>query len=134
MKKELLNQLEDFEIFVERMEKFVDEIKSDEILLDFDSNFNHYDLRTKDGDIFPLPNTLQDYLDMWKCVAQSASDYYRETDLKKRELYGMDGLFFDLYWNDVEGNSAYYQDMVFWVYFSDDKGICYDVDETDTPY
>lgn len=125
MKKELLKQLEDFEIFMEKMEKFVDEIKSDEILLDFDSNFDHYDLRTKDGDIFWLPNTLQDYLDMWKCVAQCSRDYYIETDLEKRELYGMNEFFFDLYWNDVKGNSAYYQDEVFWVEFDDQKGIVY---------
>lgn len=125
MKKETLDQLRDFEIFVERMEKFVDEIKSDEILLDFDSNFNHYDLRTKDGDIFPLPNTLREYLDMWECVAQCAHEYYTENDLEKREPYGMDEFFFDLYWNDIEGNSAYYQDEVFWVWFDDTKGICY---------
>ena len=125
MKKELLKQLEDFEIFVERMEKFVDEIKSDEILLNLDPNFDHYDLRTKDGDIFCLPNTLQDYLDMWKCVAQCSRDYYIETDVEKRELYGMNEFFFDLYWNDVKGNSAYYQDEVFWVEFDDQKGIVY---------
>lgn len=124
MKKELLKQLEDFEIFVERMEKFVEEIKSDEIILNLDSNFNHYDLRTKDGDCFPLPNTLQDYLDMWKCVAQCAHEYYTETDLDKREL-GCNEFFFDLYWNETKSNTAYYQDEVFWVEFDDQKGIVY---------
>ena len=125
MKKETLDQLKDFEIFIERMEKFVDEIKSDEVLKTLDNNFDHYDLRSKDGDIFPLPNTLQEYLDMWKCIAQCARDYYIENDLEKRELYGMNEFFFDLYWNDVKGNSAYYQDEVFWVRFDDTNGICY---------
>lgn len=125
MKKKTLDQLKDFEIFVERMEKFVDDLKSDEVLKKLDRNFDHYDLRTNDGDIFPLPNTLQDYFDMWRCVAQYAHEYYTEPDLGKRELYGMDEFFFDLYWNDIKGNSAYYQDEVFWIRFDNVKGICY---------
>jgi hypothetical protein len=51
--------------------------------------------------------------------------------MDKREIWGLNEFFFDLYWNDVAGKSAYYQDMVFWVFFDDTKGIHYELDEAD---
>lgn len=131
---ELLNQLKDFEIFVERLEKFIEEIKSDKTLQEAGFKLEDMDFRTKDDEIFPIPTKLEDYFDIWKDVKECANDYYSEKDLEKREVWGLSEYFLDLYWNDVKGNTAYYQDMVFWVYFSDEKGICYDVDETNTPY
>lgn len=134
MTKELLDQLQPFEIFVEKMEKFVEEIKTDEVLKKAGFKLEDMDLRTKNADIFSIPINLEDYFDIWKCILDAADDCYMEQSVAKREICGLDEFFFDLYWNDVEGNSAYYQDMVFWVYFSDEKGICYDLDETNTPY
>lgn len=131
---ELLNQLKDFEIFVERLEKFIEEIKSDKTLQEAGFKLEDMDFRTKDNEIFPIPTKLEDYFDIWKDVKECANNYYSEKDLEKREVWGLSEYFLDLYWNDVKGNTAYYQDMVFWVYFSDEKGICYDVDETNTPY
>lgn len=131
---ELLNQLKDFEIFVERLEKFIEKIKTDKILQVAGFKLEDMDFRTKDDAIFPIPTKLEDYFDIWKDVKDCANDYYSEKDLEKREVWGVSEYFLDLYWNDVKGNTAYFQDMVFWVYFSDEKGICYDVDETNTPY
>jgi hypothetical protein len=134
MTTELLEQLKDFEIFVERLEKFIGRVKSDETFRKKGFKLEDMDLRTKDDEIFPIPTKLEDYFDIWKDVKDCANDYYSEKDLEKREVWGLNEYFLDLYWNDVKGNTAYFQDMVFWVYFSDEKGICYDVDETNTPY
>ena len=112
MTKELLNQLQPFEIFVERMEKFVEEIKTDEVLKKAGFKLEDMDLRTKDGEIFPIPTKLEDYFDLWKEVKSCADDFYKEKDIEKRDIWGLSEFFFDLYWNDVAGNSAYYQDMV----------------------
>jgi len=131
---ELLNQLKDFEIFVERLEKFIEEIKTDKILQVAGFKLEDMDFRTKDDAIFTIPTKLEDYFDIWKDVKDCANDYYSEKDLEKKEVWGLNEYFLDLYWNDVKGNTAYFQDMVFCVYFSDEKGICYDVDETNTPY
>lgn len=131
MTKELLNQLQPFEIFVERMEKFVEEIKTDEVLKKAGFKLEDMDLRTKDGDIFSIPTKLEDYFDLWNAVKSCADDYYKEPDMDKREIWGLNEFFFDLYWNDVAGNSAYYQDMAFWVFFDDTKGIYYELDEAD---
>lgn len=134
MTKEMLKQMESFEIFVERLEKFIKEIKSDKLLQKAGFKLEDMDFRTKDDAIFPIPTKLEDYFDIWKDVKDCANDYYSEKDLEKREVWGLSEYFLDLYWNDVKGNTAYFQDMVFWVYFSDEKGICYDVDEINIPY
>lgn len=125
MTKELLNQLQPFEIFVEKMEEFVEEIKFDNGLQKAGFKLEDMDLRTKDGEIFPIPTKLEDYFDLWKEVRRCADDFFMEKDTEKRDVWGLNEFFFDLYWNDVEHNSAYYQDMVFWVFFDDSKGICY---------
>lgn len=129
MTKEMLDQIKNFEIFVERLEAFVEEIKSDEVLKKAGFKLEEMDLRTKDGDIFPIPQKLEDYFEIWSCVKDCADDYFKEPDIEKREIWGLNEFFLDLYWNDIEGKSAYYQDMVFWVFFDDAKGIVYDYDE-----
>ena len=134
MTTELINQLKDFEIFVERLEKFIEEIKTDKTLQEAGFKLEDMDFRTKDDAIFSIPTKLEDYFEIWEDVKECANNYYSEKDLEIREVWGLSEYFLDLYWNDVAGNSAYYRDMVYWVYFSDEKGICYDVDETNTPY
>lgn len=128
MTTELLEQLKDFEIFVERLEKFIGRVKSDETFRKKGFKLEDMDLRTKNDAIFSLPTKLEDYFEIWKDVKECASNYYSEDDLQKREVWGLNDYFIDLYWNDVAGNTAYYKDMAFWVYFSDEKGIYYDED------
>jgi hypothetical protein len=128
MTTELLEQLKDFEIFVERLEKFIGRVKSDETFRKKGFKLEDMDLRTKNDAIFSLPTKLEDYFEIWKDVKECASNYYSEDDLQKREVWGLNEYFIDLYWNDVAGNTAYYKDMAFWVYFSDEKGIYYDAD------
>lgn len=126
MKKQTLKDLESFEIFVERLEAFVEKIKADKVLKKAGFKLCDMDLRTKDGDIFSIPEKLEDYFEIWSCVKAFANDYFSEPDINKREIWGMNEFFFDLYWNDVKGNSAYYQDEAFWVFLDDKKGICYE--------
>lgn len=119
MKKELLKQLEDFEIFVERMEKFVERIteenKDEYMMVDFD-------LRTPQpfDTEFRLPNKLEDYFPMWELVQKAYERF-------KSDENAPDCFFFDLYWNDLNSSpkSAYYHDECFWVEFNDQKGIVY---------
>ena len=127
MTKELLNQLKDFEIFVERMEKFIIQIKSDEKFINLDPNFKNYDLRDKDGDVFELPCTIEDYFSLWQDVLIAYKRFQNEKDSKLRDAKGYNYFFFDLYWNDVRDKypSAYYQDEFFVVNFDDEKGIYY---------
>lgn len=132
MTTELLNQLKDFEIFVERFDKFIEKIKKEAVTSVY--KLEEMDFRTKDGSVYPIPSKLEDYFDIWKEVKDYAMDCYSEKDLLKRESCCLNEYFIDLYWNDIKNNCAYYQDMCFWVYFSNEKGICYDVDETNTPY
>lgn len=125
MTKELLDQLQPFEIFVEKMEEFVEEIKSDKDIQKAGFKLEDMDLRTKDGEIFSVPTKLEDYFDLWKEVRRCADDFFMEKDIEKRDIWGLNEFFFDLYWNDVAGNSAYYQNMAFWINFNvvDDKLI-----------
>lgn len=117
MKKETLEQLEDFEIFVERMEKFVERIteenKEEYMMVDFD-------LRTPQpfDTEFSLPSKLEDYFPMWELVQKAYNKF-------KCDENAADGFFFDLYWNDASSKTAYYHDEVFWVEFDDTKGIVY---------
>jgi hypothetical protein len=122
MRQELIESIHSFENFVEKMDEFVYKIKSDNELNDLDMDLNHYDLRTKDGDIFPLPSDLSDFFPLFECVIENAEKFFYEEDPEKKELMANE-MFFDLYWNDRIDNSAYYQDYVFWVTFNDDKTL-----------
>lgn len=128
MTAELLEQLKDFEIFVERLEKFIGDIKANETFNKQGFKLEDMDLRTKDDTLFSIPTKLEDYFEIWENVKEYANNYYSEKDLQKREVWGLNEHYIDLYWNDVKGNTAYYIGMAFWVYFSDEKGIYYDVD------
>lgn len=117
MKKETLDQLKDFEIFVERMENFVERIteenKEEYMMVDFD-------LRTPQpfDTEFDLPKRLEDYFPMWELVQEAYNKF-------KSDENAADEFFFDLYWNDVSSSTAYYHDECFYVKFDDVKGICY---------
>jgi hypothetical protein len=38
-------------------------------------------------------------------------------------------MYFDVYWNNVEANSAFFDDVTLWIYFDYEFGIYYDTDE-----
>ena len=122
MKKDLLNQLKDFEIFVERLEKFVNDVKTDDTLKNLDLDFNNYDLRDRNGNVFLLPFYLEDYFEIWKHVKECYQRFL-DSDDATIERYGYDYEFFDLYWDCKEDKSAYYQDETFCVDFDKNKGI-----------
>ena len=123
MTKEMLNELEQFEIFVEKMECLVQEIKNDEGVKSGKYKFEHFDLRftaSDNGDIFSVPTKLEDYFELWQFVKERQQMYLNnEKDANE--------LFFDVWWNDVEGNSAYYDNKVLWVFFHDNDKIEYSV-------
>ena len=108
MTTELINQLKDFEIFAERLEKFIEEIKTDKILQVAGFKLEDMDFRTKDDAIFPIPTKLEDYFEIWKDVKECANNYYSEKDLEKREIWGLSEYFLDLYWNDVDETDTPY--------------------------
>lgn len=129
----MLNELKDFEIFVERMEKFVNDVKSDPIFIRLDPEFKNYDLRSPslnmpDNEIFPLPTKLQDYFTMWQHICEKAEEYKNEKSLGISGMRLADWVFFDLYWNDTNENNAYYQEECFSLWFTDD-GITYEKPE-----
>ena len=120
MRQELIESIHSFENFVEKMDEFVLKIKTGINLNILDIDFNNYDLRTKDGDIFPLPFDLSEFFPLYKCVVENAEKFFCEEDPQKKEQMGNE-MFFDLYWNDKANNSAHYQHCVFWASFNDVK-------------
>ena len=114
MTKEMLNKLKDFEIFVEKMEAFVDGIQLDGYPIE------HYDLRmpTIEGhldNIYSIPHTIKDYAEIWQdilFIRENITEYYKK-------CVGLN-TFFDVYWNNVEGNNAEYTGETLWIGFNDD--------------
>ncbi len=127
MTTELINQFRDFEIFSEKMEALVEEVKSHR-LKDDDGNtykFEDFDLRDDViGSIDSLPTTIKDYAHLWDYVQQRYKEYLYdcENPLMPNEMY------FDVYWNDTEANSAFYDGLTLWIYFDYEYGIYYDTD------
>ena len=114
MTLELQNQLKPFEIFAEKMEAIVEEIKNGH-LSDEDGNSN----------IISLPMNIEDYFDIWKYVKARYEEYRAdyENPLTPNEM------FFDVYWNNVEANAAFYEDVTLWIFFDYEYGIYYMEDE-----
>ena len=124
MRQELIESIHSFENFVEKMDEFVLKIKTGINLNILDIDFNNYDLRTKDGEIFPLPFDLSDFFPLYECVIEDAEKFFQEEDPQKKEQMGNE-MFFDLYWNDQANDSANYQDCVFWVTFNENETLSF---------
>ena len=118
MTKELLNQLKDFEIFVERMEAFVDSIQLDGYPIE------QYDLRMPNlkgmmDNIYSIPKNFKDYAEIWTdilYIRDNITDYYKK-------VVG-ECTFFDVYWNDTEDNRAEYTGESLFIYLKE-SGISY---------
>jgi hypothetical protein len=80
MTPNLLEQFRDFEIFAEKMEEIVEEIKRSH-LTDEDGNIyelKDFDLRSFkgiDSVIYTLPKTLEDYMNLWNYVQEEFKEY-----------------------------------------------------------
>lgn len=128
---DLINKFRDFEIFAEKMEEIVEEVRTSH-LKDDDGNtykFEHFDLREEEDDyvfgiVHSLPTTIKDYARLWDYVQKRYNEYLsdHENPLIPNTMY------FDVYWNDVETNSAFFEDLTIWIYFDYEYGIFYDSD------
>jgi hypothetical protein len=125
MTTELINQFRDFEIFAEKMEALVEAVKNDEENKKNKWGIEQFDLRDDNiGMVDSMPKTLKDYLNLWEYVQQRYKEYLEscENPLMPNEMY------FDVYWNDKEANSAFYDGLTLWIYFDYEYGIYYDTD------
>lgn len=114
MTKELIYQLKNFEIFVEKMESFIQKLYKKYGL----DEMKKMDLRIYGGDSFIIPQKLEDYFDLWEAVKEAHNDY-------KKDKEAVSEMFFDLYYNEVEINTASYVDETLWVYFNE-EGFYYE--------
>lgn len=127
MTTNLQKQLIPFEIFMEKMEKVVEEVKKSHLsdgvttfeLKDFD--FRGYDFENNSV-IFPIPSTLDDYYEMYKFVQENYKLYLENVF----SLTIPNEMYFDLFWNSVETNSAFYDHLALYIYFDYEFGIYYD--------
>lgn len=128
MTTELINQFRDFEIFAEKMEALVEEVKKSHLK---DENGNTYEFKDFDlrddviGSVDSLPTTIKDYAHLWDYVQNRYNEYLAdcENPLMPNEMY------FDVYWNNVEDNAAFFDDVTLWIFFDYEYGIYYQDDE-----
>ena len=129
MTPNLLEQFRDFEIFAEKMEEIVEEVKRSH-LTDEDGNIyelKDFDLRSFEGVdsvIYTLPKTLEDYIHLWDYVQEEFKEYILNCDNPNCP----NEMFFDVYWNNIEGNAAFYDNLTLWIFFDYEYGIFYDSD------
>lgn len=125
MTTELINQFRDFEIFAEKMEALVEAVKNDEEHKKNKWGIEQFDLRDDSiGMVDSMPKTLKDYFNLWEYVQQRYKEYLENY---KNPLMPCE-MFFDVYWNDTEANSAFYDGLTLWIYFDYEYGIYYDTD------
>ena len=132
MRKELLNKLKDFEVFIERLDSLIDEIRQDEEVKNGRRSLDEFDLRFQnvkgDSVVFNIPNTILDFLEIWHWVNSMYNIFLAG---KTNEVIPNE-IFLDVYWNNVDINSAFYEGKTIWIYFEYD-GVHYDNEEEFNP-
>jgi hypothetical protein len=104
MKKEIINQLQQFENFIELVEQLKTKIG------EWGMNLAEFDLRDAFSNIHPFPMCLEDYSKIWFGTIMERYELYYGTSLSADEY------FLDVYHNDKE-NGASYCDLVIWMRF-----------------
>lgn len=114
MNKELLDKLEEFEIFAEKIEQLCNDAKADEKYKDCEA----YDIRFcecgGDSDIFAMPTDLFDYIELWEFVVKRYENYLENKD---NDSFA-DEMYFDIYANYGK-NGAVFTDHAIWFEFSE---------------
>ena len=125
MTREMLDKLHGFEIFVEKLEEVIEELKRTH-LCDVEGHIYHidqFDLRDDQiGQVDSIPKTIEDYARIWNYVEQRYKEYlddYNNTNISSE-------MFFDVYWNG--DNAAFYDDLTLWINFDYEYGIYYNED------
>lgn len=125
MTKEMLEEMKNFEIFVEKMEEIVVAVKTDEINIENGWGVEIFDLRDdKIGLIDSLPKTLKDYAYLWEYVKERFNEYLADYDNPNMP----NDMFFDVYWNDTQANRAEFDDLTLRIFFDYQYGIYYQSD------
>ena len=101
----ILNQLQSFENFIEAVENIEEQICKD------GADLAAFDLRDAYGNIHPMPMCLEDYTKIWFGTIKERYESFFKTKLAADEY------FLDVYLNDVDANSAYFQGEVVWFRF-----------------
>ena len=115
MNRELLERLEQFEVFTEKMEQLCNEAKADAKYNDcaaFDIRFCECG---GDSDIFVMPNDLFDYIELWSYVNKRYENYLENKD---NEAFPNE-MYFDIYAN-YEDIGAVFTDHTIWFEFNED--------------
>ena len=125
MTKEMLEEMKNFEIFVEKMEEIVVTVKTNKINIENGWGVEVFDLRDdKIGMVDSLPKTLQDYAYLWEYVKERFNEYLADYDNPNKS----NEMFFDVYWNDPQANRAEYDYLTLWIFFDYQYGIYYQSD------
>ena len=117
MKKETLEQMRDFEIFVERLEDFIDKIDLDGYPIE-QYDFRMPDINGLNNNIYSIPRTIKDYAEIWQDIIDirdNITGYYKQA-------VGTCS-FLDLYWNDTKENIADFANETFWVEYDENGKI-----------
>ncbi len=105
MTGKILNQLQSFENFIEAVGNIEEQICKD------GADLAVFDLRDAYGNIDPMPMCLEDYANIWFGTIKERYESFLKSEIDADEY------FLDVYLNDVDANSAYFQDEVVWFRF-----------------
>ena len=132
MRKDLLNQLSAFEVFIDRFEAIIDEVKNLDKVKNGEVSIKEFDLRCNirpnDPIIFPIPTTILEFLEIWHWVQACHANYLSSIDNDGTP----DEIYLDVFWNDTETNTAHYINKTLWMFLKKD-GVHYENEEKFDP-